>query len=73
VPITTKKIRNTQYVYFFYHDEKEGKQKHVCCGSITNPESKKKAIKLELKYLEDQSSHIWEKRKLLKEELLKIN
>ena len=72
MPITTKKIRNTQYVYFVYHDEEENKQKHVCCGSTSNPESKKKAIKLELQYLEDQSSQIMEKRKRLKEELLEI-
>lgn len=72
MPITTKKIRNTRYVYFFYHDEKEDKQKHICCGSTANLESKKKAIKLELQYLENQSSQIMEKRKRLKEELLEI-
>lgn len=72
MPITTKKIRDTRYIYFVYHDEDKNKQVHVCCGAVSNPESKKKAIKLELKYLEQQSSLLMEKRKRLKDELMSI-
>lgn len=71
MPITTKKIRDTRYIYFTYHDQKEKKQKHVCCGSILNPEAKKKAIRLEIEYLESQSSQIEVEKKRLKKELLR--
>lgn len=71
MPITTKKIRNTKYIYFTYHDQKEKKQKHVCCGADTNPEAKKKAIRLEIEYLENQESQLDIERKRLKQELQK--
>lgn len=71
LPITTKKIRNTKYIYFTYHDEVEGKQKHVCCGAESNPEAKKKAIKLEIELLENQESFINTERKRLEKELKK--
>ena len=72
MPITTKKIRDTKYIYFIYHDQKEKKQKHVCCGAETNPEAKKKAIKLEIELLEDQESQINSEKKRLEKELQKF-
>ena len=73
LPITTKKIRDTKYVYFTYHDPEEKKQKHVCCGSVSNPDAKKKAIKLEIELLESQGLQIEVEKKRLKKELSKIS
>ena len=72
MPITIKNIRNTRYIYFVYHDKNEGKQKHVCCGADSNPEAKRKAIRLEIELLEKQSLEIDKKKKGLREALLKL-
>ena len=71
MPITTKKIRNAKYIYFTYQDQKEKKQKHVCCGVDTNPDAKKKAIRLEIEHLENQEFQINVEKKRLKKELKK--
>lgn len=71
MPITTKKIRDTRYIYFVYHDDAEGKQKHVCCGAESNPKARRKAIKLEIEFLSRRESEIARKKNRLQKELYK--
>lgn len=72
MPLTTKKIRKTRYIYFVYRDPTENKQKHVCCGAENDPNAKKKALQLELDYLQNMTKEIDEKKKSIEKELSKI-
>lgn len=61
VPITTKKVKGSDYLYFTYYDQKDGKKKEVYCGLVSKPESKKKALELEISYLTEQKKNLTER------------
>ena len=73
MPISVKKIRNKRYIYFVRYDHNKGKQKHICCGIESNPEAKTKAIKLEIRLLDSQSSQVKKEKKRLEDELHKTH
>jgi DNA modification methylase len=54
MPISTKTVRNTNYVYFVYYDPKTKKKKEIYCGPSASPKSKERAEELEKEYLEKQ-------------------
>jgi len=67
--ITTKNVNNFQYLYFIYHQN--GVKKEIYCGSASNPESKRKAIKIEINYLKEQKMILSEKIRKLEKYLKK--
>lgn len=61
MPITTKKVKGIEYLYFTYYDQKTSKKKEVYCGLATKKEAKQKALELEVSYLKEQKKNIVEK------------
>lgn len=61
MPITKKSVKGIEYLYFTYYDQKNGKKKEVYCGLASKPESKKKALNLEISYLMEQKKNLGEK------------
>ncbi len=61
MPITTKKVKGIDYLYFTYYDQKDGKKKEIYCGLASKPESKKKALNLEIAYLVEQKKDLIER------------
>ena len=49
--ITTKRIKNTDYVYFTHYDKGTRSTKYQSCGPASMVESMTNAIKLEREYL----------------------
>jgi len=51
-----KTIKGKEYLYYVISEE--GKKRAIYCGLALKPESKKKALQLELKYLKLQKKKI---------------
>ena len=49
--ITTKRIKDTNYVYFTHYDKGARSTKYQSCGPASIAESMAKAIKMEREYL----------------------
>ncbi len=63
MPITTKTVSGERYIYFSHY--KNGKKKETYCGLASKPESKRKAVDLEIISLKEQRKTILDKiRKL---------
>lgn len=73
MPIAIKKVKGIEYLYYTYYDQKTGKKKEVYCGLSSKPESKKKALKLEISYLTEQKKNIIERVNEVESELKQID
>ena len=51
-----RKMRNNEYLYYVYYDDKT--RKEVYCGLASDPKSKEKARKTEIKELQSQKDRI---------------
>jgi len=56
---TTKTVRNKEYLYFVHYENR--KKKEVYCGLASDPESEKKALRLELEQLKEQKKSLAQK------------
>jgi hypothetical protein len=72
LPIIKKNVKGTEYLYFTYYDQKSGKKKEVYCGLASKPESKKKALNLEITYLMEQKDNLDEKVNKAENELKQL-
>ena len=72
MPITKKNVKGIEYLYFTYYDQKNGKKKEIYCGLASKPESKKKALNLEIAYLLEQKENLNEKVNKAENELKQI-
>ncbi|KAF6246383.1 hypothetical protein C6990_09665 [Nitrosopumilus sp. b3] len=54
-----KNIKGKDYLYYIISED--GKKKAIYCGLLSNPESEKKALKLELGQLKQQKKNLSEK------------
>ena len=72
MPISIKKVKGSEYLYFIYYDSKTGKKKEVYCGLSSRPESKKKALEMEIDYLNEQKKNLSEKVQSAESELKQI-
>ena len=70
MPITVKTINKERYIYFSYYEN--GKKKEVYCGLASAPESKKKALELEIKHLIKQKKELEQKVSKAESELRQI-
>lgn len=59
MPISIKKVNDEPYIYFSYYKDK--KKKEVYCGLASRPESKRKALELEIDYLTKQKDDLEKK------------
>lgn len=73
MPITIKRVKGIEYVYFTYYDQKTGKKKEIYCGVAIKSESKKKALKLEISHLTQQKEDIVERVKEVENELKQLS
>ena len=53
---TIRKIRNKEYLYYIYYDNK--KRKEVCCGLVSDVQSKKRIKDAKLADLQKQKEEI---------------
>ncbi len=67
--ISIKTIRQINYLYFSYSDNKTHKQKFICCGVRSKKESKIKALELELNYLQEQIASFLRESSKIKDQL----
>ena len=72
MPITKKNVKGIEYLYFTYYDPKDGKKKEIYCGLASKPESKKKALNLEISYLLEQKKNVVEKVNKAENELKQL-
>lgn len=56
---TIKVVKGREYLYYVYYEN--GQKKNVYCGLASKPESKKKAMKLELEQLKNQKKNLSQK------------
>ena len=56
---TIKVVKGREYLYYVYYDN--GQKKNTYCGLASKPESKKKAMKLELEQLKNQKKNLSQK------------
>jgi len=64
----TRTVNNNQYLYFIYYDV-NGVRKDIYCGPISNPETKKNVIKIEINHLKEQKTALSEKIRKLENDL----
>lgn len=58
MPITTKTVKRTRYLYFIYYDPKGKGKKEIYCGAANDPKAQQKAQELERKHLQQQISSL---------------
>ena len=51
-----RKVRNKEYLYYVYYDNKE--RKEIYCGLASDPKSKEKAQNVEIEELQIQKERI---------------
>ena len=66
MPTRIKEINGSRYIYYIYYED--GKKKDVYCGLTSKPESKRKALELELQQLMEQSKQLAKKIENRKEQ-----
>lgn len=54
-----KTIKGKDYLYYVISED--GKKRAIYCGLLSNPETEKKALKLELEQLKEQKKNLSEK------------
>ena len=64
---TIKKVKGREYLYYVYYDN--GQKKNVYCGLASKPESKRKALELEIGSLKEQKKGLSEKVSELENQL----
>ena len=68
--VTVKTVRGKRYVYFWFYDGK-GKKTEKYLGPAEDPETEKRALKMQLKYLQNVKREVEREiekiRKLLEE------
>jgi len=72
MPTATKMVKGKKYLYFTYYDQQTGKKKEVYCGLETDNNAKRKAMELELDYLENQTMQISKKKDILEKQLSRL-
>lgn len=68
---TIKVVKGREYLYYVYYDN--GQKKNIYCGLATKPESKKKALELELEYMKNQSRNLSQKMIEIEQKIKKIS
>ena len=58
--------------YAYYLTMKDGKQKEVCCGREGHPETRQKALYMEIRDLEERARALRGKAKTLRAELMEL-
>lgn len=72
MPTAIKKVKGKNYLYFTYYDQQTGKKKEIYCGLENNNDAKRKAMELELDYLESQTMQISRKKEILEKQLARF-
>jgi len=72
LPITNKKVKGIEYLYFTYYDSNESKKKEVYCGMSKDPNAKRKALDLELKHIKNKISDYSDKAISIEKQISKI-
>lgn len=73
MPMTTKKVKGKQYVYYSYYDTGEQKKKEIYCGGVDTSQAKKKALEVELEYLKKQNQELVNKINKVETKLKKLS
>lgn len=60
-----RKVRNKEYLYYVYYDDKE--RKEIYCGVASDPKSETKARMVEIEELEKRQSVIKHRLQILKD------
>ena len=68
---TIKVVKGREYLYYVYYDN--GQKKNVYCGLASKPESQKKALELELEYMQNQSRNLSQKMIETEQKIKKIS
>lgn len=64
-----KTVKGKKYLYFTYYDQQTGKKKEIYCGLESDNNAKRKAMELELNYLENQTNQLTKKKQTLERQL----
>ena len=70
--VTIKTVRGKRYVYFWFYDGK-GRKTEKYLGPVEDPETEKKALKLQLEYLQKVKDEIEKEIKKVKRKLRKTS
>lgn len=72
MPMATKTVKGKKYLYFTYYDQQTGKKKEVYCGLESDSNARRKAMELELDYLENQTVEISKKKENIEKQLSRL-
>ena len=72
MPITKKKVKGIEYLYFSHYDSKESKKKEVYCGMSEDPIAKRKALNFELEHIKNKINDYFDKAISIEKQILKI-
>jgi hypothetical protein len=73
MPISVKKTKGVEYLYFNSYDYDKGRKKEVYCGPKNNPESRRKATELEARHLGNKITELTNQLKECVMDLRKIS